>query len=180
VAGLSFRDLMVGRLAALPGERATISDWANHISTIFPEVRLKRYLEMRGSDSGPWRRLPALPAYWAGILYDDDSLDAAWDLVKDWSAQERQKLRDDVPKLGFMAAIRGRTLLDLSRECLALAHDGLKRRGCHDRSGSDETRYLLPLDELVARGQTRAEEMLEKYHGPWRGSVDPVYEEYAY
>jgi glutamate--cysteine ligase len=180
VAGQSFRDLLAGKLPGLPGERATISDWANHVSTIFPEVRLKRYLEMRGSDVGPLSSLPALPALWVGLLYDDVSLDAAWDLVKDWSAQERQKLRDDVPKLGFKAAIRGRTLLDLSRECLALARDGLKRRGCYDRSGSDETRYLLPLDELVARGQTRAEEMLEKYRGPWRGSVDPVYEEYAY
>jgi glutamate--cysteine ligase len=143
-------------------------------------VRLKRYLEMRGSDVGPLSSLPALSALWVGLLYDDISLDAAWDLVKDWSAQERQKLRDDVPKLGFKAAIRGRTLLDLSRECLALARNGLKRRGRHDRSGADETKYLLPLDELVTRGHTRAEEMLEKYHGPWRGSVDPVYEEYAY
>ena len=94
VAGQSFRDLMQGRLPGMPGEHATISDWANHVSTIFPEVRLKRYLEMRGADGGPWRRLPALPAYWAGILYDDDALDAAWDLVRPWSAHERQQLRD--------------------------------------------------------------------------------------
>src|SRR5215831_1540178 len=114
VAGLSFRDLMQGRLAALPGARATISDWANHISTIFPEVRLKRYLEMRGADGGPWRRLPALPAYWAGILYDDGSLDAAWELVRGWSAAERQQLRDDVPKLGFKTRIAGRTALELA------------------------------------------------------------------
>ena len=180
VAGQSFRDLLAGKLPRLPGERATISDWANHVSTIFPEVRLKRYLEMRGSDVGPSPSLPAMPAFWVGLLYDDVSLDAAWDLVKGWSAEERQKLRDDVPKLGFKASVRGRTLLDLSRECLALAHHGLKRRGRHDWSGADETKYLLPLDELVARGQTRAEEMLEKYQGPWRGSVDPVYEEYAY
>src|SRR2546428_6371048 len=105
VAGQSFRDLMGGRLPGAPGMRATISDWANHISTIFPEVRLKRYLEMRGSDGGPWRRLPALPAYWVGLLYDDDSLEAAWDIVKDWSAEERQKLRDDVPRAGFKAVI---------------------------------------------------------------------------
>ena len=103
VAGKSFRDLLAGQAAALPGERATMSDWANHISTIFPEVRLKRYLEMRGADGGPWRRLPALPAYWVGLLYDDDALDAGWDMVKDWSAQERQQLRDDVPRLGFKA-----------------------------------------------------------------------------
>ena len=128
VAGQSFRDLMAGKLPALPGERATISDWANHLSTIFPEVRLKRYLEMRGSDSGPRRRLPALPAYWVGILYDDACLDAAWDLVKHWTAEERQKLRDDVPKLGFKAEIRGITVRELARQTLALAREGLTRR----------------------------------------------------
>src|SRR5262250_2361646 len=112
VAGQSFRDLLAGKLPGLPGERATISDWANHISTIFPEVRLKRYLEMRGADGGPWRRLPALPAYWVGILYDDSALDAAWDLVKNWSAADRQQLRDDVPKLGFGATIAGHKVLD--------------------------------------------------------------------
>src|SRR5258705_6553839 len=127
-AGQSFRDLMQGRLPGMPGERATISDWANHISTIFPEVRLKRYLEMRGADGGPWRRLPALPAYWVGLLYDDDCLDAAWDMVKGWSAQERQKLRDEVPKLGFRATIGRRTVLDLARDTLRLAERGLKRR----------------------------------------------------
>src|SRR5436190_9155820 len=118
VAGQSFRDLLAGRLASLPGERATLSDWANHVSTIFPEVRLKRYLEMRGADSGPWRRLPALPAYWVGLLYDDASLDAAWDLVKDWTAEERQNLRDQVPRLAFDATIRNRKILDLARQTL--------------------------------------------------------------
>ena len=117
-----------GKLEQLPGERATISDWANHISTIFPEVRLKRYLEMRGADGGPWRRLPALPAFWVGILYDDAALDAAWDIVKAWSADERQKLRDDVPKLGFAATIRNRTMLSLAQETLKLAREGLTRR----------------------------------------------------
>src|SRR6266700_486714 len=108
-AGQSFRDLLAGKLPALPGERATLSDWANHLSSIFPEVRLKRYLEMRGADSGPWHRLPAVPAFWVGLLYDDRSLDAAWDLVKHWSAEERQQLREDVPRLGFRATIAGRT-----------------------------------------------------------------------
>jgi glutamate--cysteine ligase len=135
---------------------------------------------MRGSDGGPWRTLPALPAFWVGLLYDDTALDAAWDLVKDWTAAERQQLRDDVPKLGFKAAIRGRPMLELARDTLALSHAGLHRRNRRDRSGADETVYLAPLDEIVARGKTRAEEMLEKYNGPWRGSVDPVYEEYAY
>jgi glutamate--cysteine ligase len=128
VSGQSFRDLMAGKLAGMPGVRATISDWANHISTIFPEVRLKRYLEMRGSDSGPWRWLPALPAYWVGLLYDDDSLAAAWDLVKDWSAPERQQLRDEVPRLGFQATIRGRSVLQLAKATLAMSEQGLRRR----------------------------------------------------
>jgi glutamate--cysteine ligase len=180
VAGQSFRDLLAGKLPGLPGERATISDWANHLSTIFPEVRLKRYLEMRGADGGPWRRLPALPALWTGIYYDDISLDAAWDLVKDWSAAERQALRDDVPKLGFAAAIRNRSVLDIAKDCLALARAGLARRGRRDPSGHDETRYLDPLDIIVANGRTPAEALLEKFHGPWRGSVDPVFAEYAY
>jgi glutamate--cysteine ligase len=180
VAGQSFRDLMAGRLAALPGERPSVSDWANHVSTIFPEVRLKRYLEMRGSDGGPWRRLPALPAFWVGLLYDEACLDAAWDIVKNWTAEERQRLRDDVPRLGFRASIRGRTILDLARQCLAIAQEGLTRRKHLDASGRDENHYLEPLAELVTRGRTPAEDLLEKYHGAWAGSVAPAYTEYAY
>ena len=180
VAGRSFRDLLAGRLAELPGERATVSDWVNHVSTIFPEVRLKRYLEMRGADGGPWRRLPSLSAYWVGLLYDEDCLEACWDMVKAWTAAERQALRDEVPKLGFKAAIRGRDLLTLARETLALARSGLARRKRLDPYGADETRYLKPLDELAERGETAAEELLRKYRGPWDGSVDAVYTEYAY
>jgi glutamate--cysteine ligase len=180
VAGRSFRDLMAGRLPELPGERATLSDWANHVSTIFPEVRLKRYLEMRGADSGPWRRLPAFAAYWVGLLYDDAALDAGWDLVKDWSAEERQKLRDEVPRLGFKAHVRQWSVLNLAKETLKLAEQGLARRHKQDRAGHDETRYLRPIQEFVARGITPAEELLEKFHGPWKGSVDPIYKEYAY
>ena len=180
VSGLSFRDLFAGKLKELPGERATISDWANHISTIFPEVRLKRFLEMRGADGGPWRRLPALPAFWVGILYDDASLDAAWDLVKGWTAQERQKLRDDVPAQGFAATVRNRTMLSLAQETLKLAREGLTRRRHLNADGEDETRYLEPLEELVSLGLTPAEELLAKFHGPWGGSVEPVFGEYAY
>jgi glutamate--cysteine ligase len=176
-AGQSFRDLMAGKLPALPGERATISDWANHVSTIFPEVRLKRYLEMRGSDANPWLRLPALPALWVGMLYDDASLDAAWDLVKEWTAEERQRLRDEVPKAGFAASIRGRSMRDLAKETLAIAGEGLKRRRRLDAEGRDETRYLEPLEQFVARGRTPAEELLEKYSGSWGGSVAPIYDE---
>jgi glutamate--cysteine ligase len=180
VAGKSFRDLMQARLPDLPGERATMSDWVNHLSAIFPEVRLKRYLEMRGADAVPWRRLPALPAYWAGLLYDDGSLDAAWDLVKNWSNAQRQKLRDDVPKLGFSAIIAGRQLLELGKATLTLAEQGLKRRRRVDTGGHDESRYLQPLQEFVTRGITPAEELLEKFQGPWGGSVEPVFQEYAY
>jgi glutamate--cysteine ligase len=180
VAGKSFRDLMAGKLDGLPGERATISDWANHLSSIFPEVRLKRYLEMRGADSNPWRLLPALPAYWVGLLYDDDSLDAAWDLVKNWTAPERQKLRDDVPRLGFKARIRATPGLERAGATLVIARKGLARRERLDSVGADETRYLEPLEKFVERGITPAEELLEKFHGPWGGSVEPVFTEYAY
>jgi glutamate--cysteine ligase len=180
VAGCSFRALMDGKLPQAPGERATLSDWSNHLTTIFPEVRLKRYLEMRGADSGPRRRIASLPAFWVGIMYDDAALDAAWDLVKDWTAEERQKLRDDVPKLGLKATIRGRSMRDLARDCLALAHEGLARRARLDIGGRDEGRYLDTLDEIVARGVTPAEELIEKYKGPWGGSVEPAFEEQAY
>jgi glutamate--cysteine ligase len=180
VSGQSFRDLLAGTLPMLPGERATISDWANHVSTIFPEVRLKRYIEMRGADGGPWRRLPSLPAFWVGLIYDEACLDAAWDMVKDWTAEERQKLRDDVPRLGLKAEIRGRSVLSLAKEALSLAHAGLGRRQRLDHNGRDETRYLRPLDEIVERGITPAEELLALYEGKWGGSLEPVYEDYAY
>jgi glutamate--cysteine ligase len=177
VAGSSFRDLFAGKHPAVPGERATLSDWSNHVSTIFPEVRLKRYLEMRGSDNGAWEQVPALPAFWVGLLYDDASLDAAWQMVKGWSAEERQKVRDEVPRLGLKATIGGRTLRDIAADCLVLARAGLKRRNRLDRDGRDEARHLEPLEHIVASGQTPAELLLAKYHGPWGGSVEPAYRE---
>jgi glutamate--cysteine ligase len=180
VSGGSFRDLLAGKLSVLPGERATMSDWANHLSTLFPEVRLKRYLEMRGADGGPWRRLPALPAFWVGLLYEDDPLDAAFDLIKHWSAEERQKLRDDVPRRGFAAVIAGRTVLEIAEECLQLSREGLRRRGRRDQHGGDERRYLAPLEYFVDRRITPAEELLENFHGRWHASVDPLFAAYAY
>jgi glutamate--cysteine ligase len=180
VSGKSFRDFFAGKLAALPGERPTVSDWANHVSTIFPEVRLKRYLEMRGADGGPWRRLPSLTAYWIGLLYDEDSLDAAWNLVKDWIAAERQALRDEVPRRGFKAAVRNTSLFTLAQQTLGLARNGLQRRARYDRNGRDETRFLRPLEEIIARGITPAEEMLELFFNDWNGSVAPIYDQYAY
>jgi glutamate--cysteine ligase len=180
VSGQSFRDLMRGKIASLPGERATISDWANHLTTTFPEVRLKRYLEMRGADSGPSARLCALPALWAGLLYDQVSLDAAWELVKTWSAEERQKLRDDVPRLGFSAEVGGRSVRALAREVTALAREGLMRRARLDRAGRNETQFLEPLAMLVEGGNTPADVLLRKFHGEWNGSVDPVFDELVY
>jgi glutamate--cysteine ligase len=180
VAGQSFRDLLAGKLHAAPGMRASISDWANHLSSIFPEVRLKRYLEMRGADSGPQPNLLAVPALWVGLLYDDVSLDGAWDLVKDWSAEERQKLRDAVPKLALAATIRGRSVLEVAIEILALARAGLKRRNRLDPSGKDETLYLEVLEARLARKTTPAQDLLDRFNGLWRGSVDPIYDEQAY
>jgi glutamate--cysteine ligase len=135
---------------------------------------------MRGSDGGPWRVLPSLPAFWCGILYDDDSLNAAWDIAKDWTAEERQKLRDDVPRLGFKATIRDRDLLNIAIELLRIARKGLQRRNKLDLNGRDETRYLRPLEEIIARGITPAEAMLTEYQGDWNGSTDPIYTQFAY
>ena len=176
VAGADFRDLLAGKLAALPGEKATMSDWANHVSTIFPEVRLKRYLEMRGADSGSAPHILALPALFVGLLYDDAALSAAWDLVKGWSAEERQQLRDDVPRLGLDARIAGRSARDVARDALAISRDGLKRRARLDAQGRDETRHLDILDERVARGRTEAQNLLDLYDGAWGKSVRPAFE----
>ncbi|GGH11800.1 glutamate--cysteine ligase [Alsobacter metallidurans] len=178
VAGASFRDLLDGKLAQLPGERATISDWANHLSTLFPEVRLKRYLEMRGADMGTSDMVVALPAFWVGLLYDEAALDQAWQLVKGWTADDRQALRDAVPRQALDATVAGRSVRDVAREVLALARQGLARRARLD-DGQDETRYLAPLDEVVATGRTRADVLLEQFHGAWGGSVDPVFDQNA-
>jgi len=180
VAGQSFRDLMAGKLPGMPGARATVSDWANHLSSIFPEVRLKRYLEMRGADSGSLPDLLALPALWVGILYDDNSLDAAWDLVKNWTAEQRQKLRDDVPKFALAAKVGGRTVFEIATEVLNLARAGLARRKRLNPAAEDETRYLGVLHERLLRGSTPAQDLLAKYNGPWHGSVDPIFTEDAY
>ncbi|HEY8380990.1 MAG TPA: glutamate--cysteine ligase [Microvirga sp.] len=180
VAGSSFRDLLEGRHPARPGEVATRSDWANHVSTLFPEVRLKRYLEMRGADVGPPERIAALSAFWVGLLYDAGALDGAWQLVKDWSAEDRQSLRDAVPREGLRATVRGRLLRDVARDALALAHQGLKARAFKDAAGRDETVHLAPLDAIVESGRTPAEALLERYHGPWGGTVEPVFRDCVY
>jgi glutamate--cysteine ligase len=177
VTGSSFRDLLAGKHPALPGEKAVISDWANHLSTIFPEVRLKRYLEMRGADAGPLAMLTGLSAFWVGLLYDRQALDAAWDLVKDWTAEERQQLRDDVPAKALNAVIRGRRLQEIALEVLKLSRAGLAARRRLDGSGQDETHYLDAVDVVALTGRTQAENLLDRYHGAWGGSVLPAFEE---
>jgi glutamate--cysteine ligase len=179
-AGESFRAFLEGRLPQLPGEKPVAKDWADHLTTIFPEVRLKKYLEMRGTDSGPWRRLCALPAFWVGILYDQEALDAAWDLVKDWTADERQKLRDDVPKLALKATIRGRTVQDIAKDVLKLSRAGLEGRGAQGCKGKTEASFLDVLDETVSTGKTAAENLLSLYHGSWNGDITRVFRDFAY
>jgi glutamate--cysteine ligase len=177
VAGASFRDLMEGRLQQLPGERATMSDWANHLSTIFPEVRLKTYLEMRGADAGPRSHFTALPALCAGLLYDAAALDQARELTKSWSAAARQSLRDDVPALALDAKIAGRSLRDVGRDVVALAKDGLRRRARLDAQGRDESVYLAPLEEILEDGRTVAQRRLDAYYGAWGRSIDAAFTE---
>jgi len=179
-SGQSFRDFLKGRLPALPGEIPHMGDWNDHMTTAFPEVRMKRYLEMRGADGGPWDRLCALPALWVGLLYDQSALDAAWDLVKDWTAEEREALRQDVPKLALKTPFRGKPILDLARRVLAIAREGLTRRHRLDRMGGDESHFLNVLERIANSGVTPAEEKLALYHGRWQGSVAPLYREFAY
>ncbi|MGA2043783.1 MAG: glutamate--cysteine ligase [Roseiarcus sp.] len=180
VAGSSFRDLLAGRLEALPGERATIADWANHLSTIFPEVRLKRYLEMRGADVGPAARICALPALLVGLYYDGRALDAAWEIVRRWTAGERQKLRDEAPRLALGATVAGRSLAEIGREILVVARGGLARRGRRDAGGRDEGVHLDPLDAFVGSGRVAAQDWIARFEREWGGSVDPAFAEACY
>jgi glutamate--cysteine ligase len=179
-AGASFRDFMAGRLAQLPGELPTIDDWSDHLTTLFPEVRLKRFLEMRGADGGRWRRIVGLPAYWVGLLYDETALAAAWDLVKDWTAVERQALRDEVPRQGLATPFRRTSVLEIARETARIARSGLVARAKKDAGGADETRYLEYVEEILAQGHSPADELIAKFNGEWAGKVDPVFEQYAF
>jgi len=177
-AGMSFRDFLKGELPALPGELPREADWWDHLSTAFPEVRLKSFLEMRGADGGPWNRICALPAFWVGLLYDQSALDAAWDLVKDWSMEEREALRNAVPKQALDAALPGGgRLQDLAKEVLAIARSGLSARARLNTSGDNETGFLETLDEIVASGKVPAQRLLDLYHGEWNGDVSQVYKQ---
>jgi glutamate--cysteine ligase len=180
LAGKSFKDFMAGKLDDLPKELPTLKDWADHTTTAFPEVRLKKYLEMRGADGGPWNRLCALPAFWVGLLYDQTSLDAAWDLVKDFSMAERHALRDGVPKHALKLPFRNGTVRELALEALKIAGNGLARRNRLNSNGANEAIFLEPMIEFAQANQTPAERKLELFHGAWKGSVDPVFREFAY
>ena len=180
-AGLSFRDFLKGELPILPGETPRLSDWTDHLSTAFPEVRLKSFLEMRGADGGRWSRICALPALWVGLLYDQSALDAAWDEVRHWPLDERQRLRDEVPKLGLAARTpSGETLRDLAGRVLVIAEAGLNARARFNAAGDNESGFLDPLREIVARGTTPAEVLLERFHGEWQGDVGRIYEEMSF
>ena len=179
-SGQSFRDFMNGNLAALPGEKPVLQDWEDHLTTAFPEVRLKRYMEMRGADGVPWRKLCSLPAFWAGLLYDEPVLEAAWDLVRDWNMEERLQLRKDAPRLGLKTTIRNRTLQSIALEVLEMSTTGLTARNRLSSSGENETGFLETLFANTHAGTTPAEKKLDLYHGRWNGSVDPVFVEGAY
>ena len=177
-SGLSFRDFLDGKLSVLPGEKPRMSDWWDHLSTAFPEVRLKSFLEMRGADGGPWNRICALPALWVGLLYDQGALDAAWDLVKGWTMEERETLRASVPKLALDAPVPGgRTLRDIAPEVLRIARAGLTARDQLNSIGDNETGFLNPLDQIVASGTVPAQRLLDLYNGEWAGDISRVYEE---
>ena len=177
-AGQSFRDFLKGELPALPGELPTVSDWTDHLSTAFPEVRLKSFLEMRGTDGGPWNRICALPAFWVGLLYDNTALDAAWDLVRHWSMDERETLRNAVPKLALDAPLPGGgKLRDIAGKVLDIASAGLSARNRLNSGGDNESGFLAPLQEIVASGKVPAQRLLDKFHGEWNGDITRVYEE---
>jgi glutamate--cysteine ligase len=179
-SGKSFRDFMAGKLDVLPGERPTIEDWADHLSTLFPEVRLKRFLEMRGADVGSAASVSALPALWVGLLYDQTSLDAAYDLIKDWTATERQAVRNGVPKLALHATFRTVTVLEIARNVVAIAEAGLKRRARINAAGRDEVAHLQLVQEIVASGKTGADRVLERFHTAWAGDATRAFVELAY
>jgi glutamate--cysteine ligase len=180
VAGASFRDFLDGKLDKLPGERPNIGDWANHLTTLFPEARAKTFIEMRGADGGPWRGLCALPALWVGLIYDDAALDAAWQVASGWTAEQRDRLREDVATKGLGAEIGGRTVREIAADLVEIARSGLRARAMYDSFGDNEEHFLNAVESVVEEGRTPAEELLGKFHGAWGGDIDRVFEEHAY
>ena len=180
VSGKSFKDFMAGKLEGFEGQFPSIKDWEDHMSTAFPEVRLKTFLEMRGADGGPWARLCALSAFWVGLLYDDAAREAAWNLIKDWSVEEMTTLRDEVPRTALKTPFRGGTVREIAIDTLRIARLGLKNRARLDSTGMDETHFLKPMNRIAESGFTPAEELLSAFEHRWEENVDPVFQEYAY
>ena len=180
--GMSFRDFLAGKLPAMPGEIPTLSDWADHLTTAFPEARMKKYIEMRGADGGPWRRLCALPAFWVGLMYEQGALDAAWDLVKDFDAETREALRVRASVDGLQARVGDIRMLDLARQAVAISHQGLKARARPGAGGMipDETHFLNALTESIDTGKAPADELLAQYNGEWQGDLNRIFAEYSY
>ena len=179
-SGKSFRDFLDGKLDVVPGEKPTISDFDDHLSTIFPEVRLKTFLEMRGCDTGPWGELCAMPAFWVGLLYDEAALDAAWDLVKDWTEEERAGLRRDVPKMGLQTPFRGKTLREITIAALAISREGLKTRGNKNAHGESESVFLQELDNFARTGRSNADRLISDFTGKWDGDILQAYNDCRY
>ncbi len=180
VAGSSFRDFLAGKLKGLEGVFPTIDDWSDHMTTLFPEVRLKRFLEMRGADGGRWSIITALPAFWTGLLYDQEALDGAWALVRDWTADEREALRNGVPVGGIRTPFRNTTVNELAKEVLRLSRLGLKNRNRLNTKGQDETMYLAPLESIARAGRTVSDQLLDRYKGSWHGDINHIFEEFAF
>ena len=179
-SGKSFRKFLDGKLDVVPGEKPSLSDFDDHLSTIFPEVRLKTFLEMRGCDTGPWGELCAMPAFWVGLLYDQSALDAAWDMVKDWTAEEREQMRRDVPKMGLQTPFRNTTLQDLAAQTLEISRSGLNARAQLNAHGENETIFLQELDEFVKTGKSNADVLIEKFKGEWDGDILRAYTDCRY
>jgi len=181
VAGRSFRDFLDGKLAELPGEKPRLTDWTDHLSTAFPEVRLKSFLEMRGADGGRWGRICGLPALWVGLLYDDQALDAAWELVKHWDIGAREKLRHDVPRLALDAVTPdGETMREFAGKVLDISAGGLTRRARLNSAGDNEGGFLDPLRDVVTTGMTPADRLLDKFQNEWNGDLSKIYEEFSF
>ena len=180
VAGASFRDFLAGKLKGLEGQFPTVDDWSDHLTTLFPEVRMKRFLEMRGADGGRWNSITALPAFWTGLLYDDAALDQAWQLVKDWTPPEREALRNDVPKSALNTPFRNTRVSEIARQVLRISRLGLKNRARINAKNQDETLYLAPLDVIAGTGRTVSDLLLDRFNGGWRGNIDHIFEEFAF
>src|SRR5215471_7460500 len=179
-SGQSFGDFIAGKLPMLTNDVPRLGDWADHLTTAFPEVRLKTFLEMRGADGGPWSRLCALPALWVGLLYDSTALDAAHDLIADWTMEEREAMRRDAPRLGLATPLRSRTFREIALEMLEISREGLHRRARRSTAGEDETHFLDPLFAIASSGRTPAEDLLDDFNTRWRRNIDPVFIDYSY